>query len=292
MSRIHSNINTKKRGNTSLVSNTVTKKQKKQQPYFKHSRSELSGMVQFLIDFAGTDSVIEAVCDNHSSSKINFLYGKVCKNKTKTLWYKSSDRTMGHWVYIDRLGIEYNSYTLGHQKSGSHQFCQTFALIYMLKDMGVTEWFDRLISINSIDKNTTCTNASCNNINDISDISDVSDISKFIESSDDYFDDSFHTDGECGNIDDILQGNIFGHNICVAVSFWEYFITSNKELAMWCIEEFKSINDEIIEYNSTVRRESAKNIPITESSDDITIELLIDKLHVVKINSFEIAMNT
>jgi hypothetical protein len=38
----------------------------------------------------------------------------------------------GHFVYLDDDGIEWNSYTLKHQRSGTNQCCGTFALIYSL----------------------------------------------------------------------------------------------------------------------------------------------------------------
>lgn len=34
-----------------------------------------------------------------------------------------------HWIYVDELGIEHNSYTYGMQRAGGQQFCQTYAVL-------------------------------------------------------------------------------------------------------------------------------------------------------------------
>jgi hypothetical protein len=56
----------------------------------------------------------------------------------------------GHWTYFDDTGYELNSYLLGHQKPGTNQFCQSFALIYMINKFGNTKWFSELLSVNNI----------------------------------------------------------------------------------------------------------------------------------------------
>eukprot|EP00913_Durusdinium_trenchii_P000432 g395.t1 len=72
---------------------------------------ELGAELQWLLEFAGTDLVIEAI--------LHHLAGQ----------------EMGHWVYCEKDDGEWNSYKLMHQKPGTHQFCQSFAQIYMLANI-------------------------------------------------------------------------------------------------------------------------------------------------------------
>ncbi len=104
-------------------------------------RAELSAKIQWLIDIAGSKNVIEAVihyftkCKKH---KPRFLTtDNLSTNYKNKLVFYTKDGETGHWIYFDRKGIEWNSYKLLHQPEGSNQFCQTFALMYLLKDRGI-----------------------------------------------------------------------------------------------------------------------------------------------------------
>ena len=113
------------------------KKYKNNQTY---SRSELSSMIQWLIDLAGTDCIIQEIINKFTTCKnikINNNLSKLpLKPSAKTIYYLSSDSTCGHWVYVSSDKKEYNSYKLDHQNPGSNQFCQSFAIMYMLFDVG------------------------------------------------------------------------------------------------------------------------------------------------------------
>lgn len=103
-------------------------------------KSELTKKIQWLIDLAGTDEVIDVIIDNFCYKKKIEQIRNIKKipddNKTyiDSIIYKSETGNVGHWVYKNRKGIIYNSYKLKHQKEGSNQFCQSFAIIYMLYD--------------------------------------------------------------------------------------------------------------------------------------------------------------
>ena len=101
--------------------------------------SELSRKVQWLIDLAGSDNVIEALIDYFCETKKNkpsIVYKKNFDKKEKnTIVFKSGmDQSVGHWIYFNSKGVKMDPYELGHQKNGTNQFCQTFAIIYMLSD--------------------------------------------------------------------------------------------------------------------------------------------------------------
>jgi hypothetical protein len=104
-----------------------------------YSRSELSSMIQWLIDLAGTDCIIQEIINKFTTCKnikINNNLSKLpLKPSPKTIYYLSSDSNVGHWVYVSSNKKEYNSYKLDHQNPGSNQFCQSFAIMYMLFDV-------------------------------------------------------------------------------------------------------------------------------------------------------------
>lgn len=109
------------------------------------SKGTLGAEVQWLLQLAGTREVIEAIFDYLSDPrrKTDLLVNTEAKKMTdgeghnRLLFFGSQiDGTaVGHWVYCTAKGEEWNSYEMGHQKSGSHQFCQSFAQIYMLADL-------------------------------------------------------------------------------------------------------------------------------------------------------------
>jgi hypothetical protein len=105
------------------------------------SRAELSSKIQWLIDIAGSRNIIEAVCHYFTKCRKHKIQFMKCnsinkKYKNKLVFY-TQDTEIGHWIYFDRNGNEFNSYKLQHQLDGTHQFCQTFALIYLLNDHGI-----------------------------------------------------------------------------------------------------------------------------------------------------------
>lgn len=104
-------------------------------------RAELSAKIQWLIDIAGSKNVIEAVIHYFTKckkQKPRFLQTDVLRTKyTNKLVFYTKDGETGHWIYFDRKGVEWNSYKLLHQQEGTNQFCQTFALIYLLQDRGI-----------------------------------------------------------------------------------------------------------------------------------------------------------
>ena len=130
---------------------------KKYKNNYIYSRSELSSMIQWLIDLAGTDCIIQEIINKFTTCKnikINNNFSKLpLKPSPKTIYYLSSDGnvgqscntslntsnlfTCGHWVYVSSDKKEYNSYKLDHQNPGSNQFCQSFAIMYMLFLRGI-----------------------------------------------------------------------------------------------------------------------------------------------------------
>jgi hypothetical protein len=94
--------------------------------------------VQWLISLGGTVEMIkkisECFCKKTQKIIIN-AHKSIVQSKLKsTLIFISSDLDSGHWVYIDNNGKVQNSYELDHQCNGSSQFCQTYAILYMLGD--------------------------------------------------------------------------------------------------------------------------------------------------------------
>ena len=103
----------------------------------KLNRDALSGKIQWLLDFAGSRDVMDAVMDHLSitGKKLVRTEKRLLKKSPKnTLLFNTRDDVMGHWMYFDSKGREWNSYTLDHQRNGSNQFCQSFTLIYMIRD--------------------------------------------------------------------------------------------------------------------------------------------------------------
>jgi hypothetical protein len=219
-----------------------------------YSRGFLSGQIQWLIQFAGTENIMEAIIDNFTdpSRKVTiikendskFKYNDVKKSRIlrNVLYFKTLDGRTGHWIYFDINGDEHQSYGYGHQVNGTNQFCQTFALIYMLKDFGNTIFFDKLTSTEGKDKSQ--------------------------------------------------HAKIYGDNIKVAVSFWYYFIFEGPIERAWIIDRFKDINDEFITENRSNTRLTEKNELIAPKSADITEDLIKSKLQYIYDNSELIALNT
>lgn len=118
-------------------------------------RDTLSGKINWLAAFAGTDDVMNTLFEQ--------LYGKdhpiTIEHKKKfpstqdahpnTLIFKTSDGDAGHWGYVNKQSELRQSYVC-HQKDGKNQFCQTFAILYMLND----HW-DYIVGMYKKLKNTT-----------------------------------------------------------------------------------------------------------------------------------------
>jgi hypothetical protein len=54
--------------------------------------------------------------------------------KAKGEEYEAGPLPPGHWIYFDKSGKKWNAYVFDHQRDGTNQFCQTFAILYMLHD--------------------------------------------------------------------------------------------------------------------------------------------------------------
>lgn len=114
------------------------------------ARSDLSKKIQWLIDLGGTVALLEAITGDLCGPRIKVNEnGKAVpeKDRKKMLLFMKGDGDAGHWVFYDEKGVKMDPYELRHQKSGSHQFCQTFSLIYSVSFCNTiykTEFFDRL----------------------------------------------------------------------------------------------------------------------------------------------------
>ena len=115
------------------------------------TREQLSGKIQWLIDFAGTDKVMESVASNFTTQKpdriiVNGELDPSANYKNKII-FNTRTGDVGHWIYFNDAGEEFNSYKLGHQKPATNQFCQSFATLYMLHNYGkknVPKFYDQL----------------------------------------------------------------------------------------------------------------------------------------------------
>jgi hypothetical protein len=126
------NSRTTKRKSTGDINSKTEKKR-------KLDIHEISGMIQWLIDLAGTDIVIQNLTKQLLGKKnpITIKYEEKIPsnpdNYKNHLIFITIDGKAGHWIYIDNEGIVHNSYVC-HQKDGRNQFCQTFAFLYMLSN--------------------------------------------------------------------------------------------------------------------------------------------------------------
>jgi hypothetical protein len=109
---------------------------------------KLSGKIQWLVDFAGSTDVMDSIIIEFTGGAVEIKSGNNNHyNKPKTMYFYTSSGDSGHWIYIDAFGNQQQSYTNGHQKTGTNQFCQSFALIYMLNDNGESTFFNQLKSV-------------------------------------------------------------------------------------------------------------------------------------------------
>lgn len=130
--------NRKKGGSRTLR----TRSEKPKSPPKPLTTDELSGKIQWLIDFAGTEHIMKHIMTEFTGTKKierieitgNMDPNAGYKNKIVFNTYGSG---VGHWIYFSRSGEEFNSYKLGHQRPQTNQFCQSFATMYLLKDWGL-----------------------------------------------------------------------------------------------------------------------------------------------------------
>lgn len=230
------------------------KKYKNNQTY---SRSELSSMIQWLIDLAGTDCIIQEIINKFTTCKnikINNNLSKLpLKPSPKTIYYLSSDESCGHWVYVSSEKKEYNSYKLDHQNPGSNQFCQSFAIMYMLFDVGKSSLFEGKSSLSE----------------GKSSLSDL-------------------------DLHNLFQQKLeWSDYIIKIVNMWEYFLNNGLKDIM--ISESSRINTEYKEYNLKNKRLTAQYLTFDQDSNDET-ELnknwIRYKLQKIKENAEQIAINT
>ncbi len=102
------------------------------------NRNEISKNVQWLISLGGTIEMIEKIVEIFSKINQTILVttdkSQELLNLKSTMLYISNNIDSGHWIYYNNNGFIYNSYDLDHQPYGSAQFCQTYAMLYMLGD--------------------------------------------------------------------------------------------------------------------------------------------------------------
>lgn len=112
---------------------------------------ELSGKIQWLMNVAGTENTMDAIKEHFTDQPVTIVEGKKLENDLKTHSYKNilyyqtaypkPNATQqqlalreGHWIYVDKKGNPWNAYDLNHMIRHKNQFCQTFALMYMVSD--------------------------------------------------------------------------------------------------------------------------------------------------------------
>ena len=106
---------------------------------------EMSGKIQWLIDLAGSRNTVEAIIDHFGHKDVTIKEIKELPTLGKhTMFFKTAYPDTkdayqlmvraGHWIYYDKKGNHWNSYDLMHQPKSTNQFCQTFALIYIVGD--------------------------------------------------------------------------------------------------------------------------------------------------------------
>ena len=247
-----------------------------------YSRSELSGMIQWLIDLAGTDCIIEQIINKFTNCKTIKIINVVKlpnKPRANTIYYISADNNVGHWVYYSSDRIEYNSYKLGHQNPGTNQFCQSFAIMYMLFDVGKS-------SSLSLQHNAGCKSSSLSLQH-----SSTSDKS------------SANTTGLSDN-NNLIKTNLdlnslFEHKlewddyIIKIINMWEYFL--NNGLKDIIISESIRIDAEYNLYNLENKRITSKYLTFSQDSNnepELNENWIKYKLQKIKNNAKQIALNT
>lgn len=152
VNRVHTRAKTKIVSKPKKKSKSKTKSKSPVKHLPLLGRSELSTKIQWLIDLGGTVALLESVVADLCGSKVKVdEKGKEvpeAKRKNMLLFMKGAGDA-GHWVFYNNKGVRKDPYELEHQRSGSHQFCQTFSLIYATSacnSLYKTEFFDKLKS--------------------------------------------------------------------------------------------------------------------------------------------------
>ena len=111
-----------------------------------------SNAIHYLVDFAGTDNVIESIIFNYDlnqdpGKKTKIILGSQINGtiKKNILYSKNAGTEATHWVYYDQNGKEHNSYMKEHQPKGSNGFCQSFAILYMLQHTSDKKVFKKMV---------------------------------------------------------------------------------------------------------------------------------------------------
>jgi hypothetical protein len=112
-----------------------------------------SNAIHYLVDFAGTDTVIDAIISNNDPNKdigeeTKLILGSDIHNINpiqNILHSKNAGTEATHWVYYDKKGVQHNSYLKKHQPLGSNGFCQSFAILYMLKHTSHSKEFRKMV---------------------------------------------------------------------------------------------------------------------------------------------------
>lgn len=245
----------KKGGSKSLSRTLRTRTEKPKSSPKPLTMDELSGKIQWLIDFAGTEHIMKHVISKFTTQKKsdpnNLERLQITGNMDPTVEYKNKiifntyGNGVGHWIYFSRTGEEFNSYKLGHQRPRTNQFCQSFAIMYLLKDWGlpiVPDFCSRLQS--SLTAKTLA-----------------------------------------------KRNEIWGHNIEVVIDMWKW-IFNHDSAKSWIIKEMKLINDEYIEHNSRTRQRSKHIVLISSNTPDIDYTLIESKMDDIVAHKVEIARET
>jgi hypothetical protein len=121
-----------------LINNDNTKNTISKLQQICSNQNEISKNVQWLISLGGTIEIIEQIslyfCKKKQKIIINVDKSIEILKLKSTMIFISSTTDSGHWIYVNNYGIVMNSYTLDHQQQDSAQFCQTYAILYMLGD--------------------------------------------------------------------------------------------------------------------------------------------------------------
>ena len=251
-----------------------------------YSRSELSSMIQWLIDLAGTDCIIQEIINKFTTCKnikINNNLSKLpLKPSPKTIYYLSSDSTCGHWVYVSSDKKEYNSYKLDHQNPGSNQFCQSFAIMYMLFDVGKSSLSEGKSNLSEGKSNLSEGKSS---------LSEGKSNLLGLQPS--------LSEGHVLQATNIDLHNLFQEKlewsdyIIKIVNMWEYFL--NNGLKDIIISESVRINTEYKEYNLKNKRLTAQYLTFEQDANgetELNANWIRYKLQKIKENAEQIAINT
>lgn len=223
----------------SLRRSTRTKKPTVVETPVQLTKDELSGKIQWLIDFAGTENVMEAVieyfvnssCKNVTRETVNGELDPKANYKNKLI-FNTRTGDVGHWIYFSKTGEEFNSYKLGHQKPATNQFCQSFATLYMLKNCRIASVPNFYGRLQSVDSNMRVTQ----------------------------------------------RNEKWGQNIEVIIDMWKWIFGQWSSISTWLLDEIKKINNEYKAINARTRANNKKMTLIDDDSNNITMALITSKL--------------